>query len=486
MAATGGRAHTGIEGLPVPESLLSPILDVAATTLSDFEGELPTVLRPLVGFDPRRLGSGPARQQLRRAIDVDEGFREVVVERFLALDEAAAALESWSASLSLRRVEEAAERSDLPLLASVLYAARPEGWLFGLGVVCVCFDRKRADKERADDAKAREMQSAALTEARRRAEDARDDALANVARLETQLRDERKERRERELRADRAVEEANRRDAQSDARVEAANAALEAAEARLARESIRAREAEQTLRDLRREVRARAQTRTEGGGLDASELRVLADAAAEATRLAARLAGLTGTTRRTPPDGSPSPGAGPPDAEPRGAEPRGADPRGADPRGAEPRGGRNRVPCPPGLVATTSAGLDAMLRTRGVQLVVDGYNVSMAGRSEAPIAEQREWLLGSLHRLHLRLRCAILVVFDGADVETAPERRPGVKVIFSSGGEKADPVVVREVAALSPTTPAIVVSSDRWVAEQSEAAGATAVPADALVELLRR
>lgn len=462
MAATGGRADSGIEGLPVPESLLAPILDVAATSLNDFDGELPTVLRPLAGFDPRRLGSGPARQQLRRAIDVDEAFREVVVERFLALDEAAAALESWSASLSLRRVEEAAERSDLPLLASVLYAARPEGWLFGLGVVCVCFDRKRADKERADDAKAREMQSATLTEARRRAEEARDDALASVARLETQLREERKERRERELRADRAIEDSTRRDAQSEARVAAANAALEAAEARLARESIRAREAEQTLRDLRREVRSREQTRAESGGLDASELRALADAATEATRLAARLEGLTKMARHAAP------------AAPAGSS------------GAGSSSGRSRVPCPPGLVATTAAGLDAMLRTRGVQLVVDGYNVSMAGRADAPIAEQRDWLLGSLARLHLRLRCEVVVVFDGADVDATPERRPGVKVVFSAGGEKADPVVVREVAALPATTPAIVVSSDRWVAEHSEEAGATAVPAEALVELLRR
>lgn len=465
IASAEGTAGSGIEGLPVPETLLAPILDMAATVLGDFDGDLPAVLRPLAGFDPRRLGSGPARQQLRRALDVDPEFRGEVVERFLALDEAAAALSSWSASLSLRRADEAAERSDLPFLASALYAAQPEGWEFGLGVLCVVFDRKRADKERADDAKAREMQSATLGEARRRAEEARDDALVKVAHLEEQLRDERKDRRERERKAQRAVDDAERRDTESAAKVERAEQLVAAAEARLARESMRAREAEQELRDLRREARRREEAHTERGGLDASELRMLADAAKEAQRLATRLEGLTKITRHAPV---------PPEPDRAGT--------GGTASGAR----RAQVPCPPGLVADTTDGLDAMLRTRGVQLVVDGYNVSMAGRADAAIAEQRDWLLGALAGLHLRLRCSVLVVFDGADVHAPPERRTGVKVVYSSGGEKADPVLVREVAALAPATPVIVVSSDRWVQEHSEAEGAIAVSAEALVELLKR
>ncbi len=467
MASTDEGTGAGFDALPVPETLLAPLLDVAAATLSDFEGDLPAVLRPLAGFDPRRLGSGPARQQLRRALEVDPEFRGEVVERFLALDEAVDARSSWSASLSLRRAEEAAERSDLPLLASVLYAAQPEGWAFGLGVICVVFDRKRADKERADDAKAREMQTATLGEARRRAEEARDDARAAVARLEEQLREERKDRRDRELKAQRAIEDAERRDLESAAKVEAAELGLAAAEARLARESMRAREAEQQLRDLRRDVRQRAQAPEERSGLDASELRLLADATREAQRLATRLEGLTKITRHAP----------------VAAEPDGGD---ASRTGAADAARRAQPPCPAGLVAGTADGLDAMLRTRGVQLVVDGYNVSMAARGDAPIAAQRDWLLGGLTRLHLRLRCAIVVVFDGADVDVTPERRTGVRVVFSPDGVKADPVVVQEVAALPVSTPAIVVSSDRWVQEHAVAEGAVVVPAEALVELLRR
>jgi predicted RNA-binding protein with PIN domain len=145
------------------------------------------------------------------------------------------------------------------------------------------------------------------------------------------------------------------------------------------------------------------------------------------------------------------------------------------------------VTCPPGMRSDSPEALDVMLRTRGVVLVIDGYNVTMSAWGDAELSDQRERLINALARLHLRLRCDVVVVFDGADVEVAPSsRRNGVRVVFSAAGEDADPVVVREVAGLSPKLPAVVVSSDQWVREQSERRGAMAVPAAALIELLRR
>ena len=49
---------------------------------------------------------------------------------------------------------------------------------------------------------------------------------------------------------------------------------------------------------------------------------------------------------------------------------------------------------------------------------------------------------------------------------------------FSDANEEADAVVVREVAALPPTVPVLVVSSDHEVRDQSEAEGATVVSSD--------
>jgi predicted RNA-binding protein with PIN domain len=448
------------ESLPLPESLLAPLLDAAASTIPGYDDDLPAVLRPLAGFDPRRLRSGAARQQLHRALDVDASFRARVAERFLERSEAAGVLEGWSARGALRRIDAALAQSDLPLLASALYAARPEGWGFGIGLAYAAFDRQRIEKERDDDARAREMQHASTDEARRRAETARDVAQAQVERLEVQLRDERRARREREMRADRAVDDAARRRQEAESKAQAAEDAVTAAQERLAREGERAREAEARLREVRRQQKDAA-TPSAIGGPDRADVRALADAARHAKQLAERLDGLA--KRRVPSPQSP--------AKPVAAA-------------SSPR---TKVPCPPGMTADTPDALDTMLRTRGVRLVVDGYNVSMSGWHDDPVAKQRERLLAALERLHLRLRADVVVVFDGADVEGGrAARRTGVRTVFSVNGEKADPVVIREVERLPEATPAIVASSDGWVRDHAEAAGATVVSAASLLEVLRK
>jgi len=441
--------------LPVPESLLVPLLDVAAKVLTKMAstGEAPPALRALVGFDPRRLGSGPARQQLRRAVDGDDAFRDEVVTQFRERPGVADALEKWHVEGAPERVAEAAERSDLPLLASALYAARPKGWTFGLGMIGAAAERERADQEQTDDTTAWEVRLATVEEAQRRADQARDDAHQEVARLEAELRDERAARRTREEGAAHAAEEADRRRRDAETEAEQAVARAATAEARLGRESDRAREAEQELRATRRElhehVTAEATRRT---AADRGDVEPLATGAEEGRRLNAR---------ETKPDAGES----------------------AD---ATPTVKRTRVPCPPGMLADTTEALDTMIRTRGVLLVVDGYNVSMAGWHDAQPAEQRDRLLRALERLHLRVRCDVVVLFDGADVEGVPApRRRGVRVVFSEAGEEADPVVVREVVARPKRVPVIVASSDSWVREHAEEEGATVVPSRVLLDVLR-
>ena len=110
----------------------------------------------------------------------------------------------------------------------------------------------------------------------------------------------------------------------------------------------------------------------------------------------------------------------------------------------------------------------------------------------APLAHvgdvrQRDQLVGALERLHLRLRCDVVVVFDGADVVgVAPRRTRGVRVVFSPAGESADPVVIREVAALPIRVPVVVASSDGWVRDHAVGEGATPVAAATLLDVLRR
>jgi len=451
--------------LPVPESLLVPLLDDAAKVLTKMAstGDAPPALRALVGFDPRKLGSGPARLQLRRALDVDEAFRHEVVARFEARPGVDKAIAGWSVDTALERVTEASVRSDLPLLASALYALRPTGWTFGLGAICAAAERDRADREQTDDAKAWEVRLGTVEEARRRADEGRDEALADVARLETELRDQRAARRTREQGATDAVDDAERRRRDAETVAEQATARADTAESRLAREAARARTAEHDLRMLRREVDAQARADADRpAGLTRDDLDALAAAAEHARKLTASLDGLTRRARDQQPEPRPDP----------------------DPAAVVKR---KKVPSPPGMLSDTTEALDTMIRTRGVVLVIDGYNVSMTGWPDAPPLEQRERLLAALERLHLRVRCDVIVVFDGADVEAVPTpRRSGVRVVFSDAGEEADPVVVREVAARPKRVPVIVVSSDGWVKEHAEAEGATVAPKETLLALLRQ
>jgi predicted RNA-binding protein with PIN domain len=126
-----------------------------------------------------------------------------------------------------------------------------------------------------------------------------------------------------------------------------------------------------------------------------------------------------------------------------------------------------------------------MLTVPGLLLVVDGYNAAFVGWPEASPADKRERLGRGLVELHRRFGCEVLCVFDGDGSDARPLKREGVRVVFSAADEEADAVVVRAVRELDPQRPAIVVSSDQWVVEHAQAAGALAVPSPTLVATLR-
>ena len=142
---------------------------------------------------------------------------------------------------------------------------------------------------------------------------------------------------------------------------------------------------------------------------------------------------------------------------------------------------------PPGMLEDDPAAAEAMVRTPRVAVIIDGYNVSMLAWPGISAAEQRERLCDALAEFQLRFRCEVTVVFDGADVPgVRPLRRRGLRVVFSAAGQEADDVVVGEVMFRPDDVPVIVVSSDREVRAGSLAEGATVLPADRFLQLLRR
>ena len=459
----------------VPEALLHPILDSAGDVLRGLApDEVPVVLRAITGFDRRGLARGPARQQLRRSLDIDPAFRARAVEAFLSRPEVQNALDTWRPDSCIDLVVEATERGDLPLLASMLYARQPPGWEFGLGAACGAYAQTRHDEDENADQRALHVRIEELEEARRRADHTRAEAMETARRFEQELREERRSRRARDVDSERRVGDAARRVDELERALEVARRQADASHGRQQAASDRVRVLEEELKATRTQlddVRNKLRGATApGSGLRQEDLQALADAASLAQRLADGLAGVVAHARGK--------GALPAKTE-KSDKPAKA--------GAKSPTRRSVLTPPPGLMADVPEAIDAMLRRPGVAVVLDGYNVSMTAWPEVSVAEQRDRLMGALAEMALRTRAAVTVVFDGADVgRVAPPRRPGVRVVFSPPGEKADPVVVREIAALPLPTPVLAVSSDQWVRVHSEQQGARAVSSDAFLAALRR
>jgi predicted RNA-binding protein with PIN domain len=466
---------------PLPDSLFVPLLDAAADVLRELDSaEVPPSLRPLAEFDRRGLARSTARQQLLRAIDTDEAFRDRAIAQFKERREVMATLAAWDPDDTVGVVEDSARSDALPLLASTLYAARPPGWGFGLGVVSATFQRKGSNQRARDELKAREEQIAGLAESRRRAEAGRAAAVQQVEHLEQELRDERQGRRNREAQASQVVAAAERQVEAVERELLSARSALEAAEGRQRREAQRARAAEEELRELRH---AQEQSASAGGGepdaatglpvLRPEDVGALVDAAELARRLATGLSGVAEKAQRV----------SPPQADPKRASETPSESAALPERGKR----RAQARVPPGMLEDAPDVLEAMLRTPRAVLVVDGYNVSMLAWGDAAPAEQRERLLTAISELQLRTRARVIVVFDGADVEgVRPLRRSGVRVVFSAADEEADAVVVREATELPVDMPVIVASSDNWVAEHARKADSRVVSSETLLRALRR
>lgn len=144
---------------------------------------------------------------------------------------------------------------------------------------------------------------------------------------------------------------------------------------------------------------------------------------------------------------------------------------------------------PGGIFDDTVEAAEHLLRTPSVVLVVDGYNVTMAGWPELRAADQRRRLVVALSDLAARTATRVEVVFDGAEVEPptvpAPTRQL-VRVRFSDPGVEADDVVIDLVGRIPAATPVVVASSDNRVRDGARRRGANLLHARQLVAVLRR
>jgi predicted RNA-binding protein with PIN domain len=538
----------GSELPPIPDALLAPLLDSAGEALRRLPpADLPPAARRLRSFDRRGLATPAARHQLRTLLEENEAVLAATAAVFRARPEVARLAEAWDEAMAaggdapMTLVLEAAGDGRLPLLASVLIAGLPECFEFGLGLVVAMAATAERESEAEAAARAATAGQRAAEEAARRAEAARTTADAEAARLDAALREERQARRDRDQHAADAAAGTEARRAELETALAEAHQQVAAAEDRAAAAGQRAAEAERRAADAEHraaesdrraaesdrraaaaateaavaEDRARraegrtppaqvptvapagGQQETPGRGRASAPVddpAVLQQIAHAAEELAAGLRRLAdGSPPRPPP--RPSDGS-PPRPPPRSADPPPGPPPGPR-RSAPPSPGnaprqtsparRAPVRLPPGMLQDDPAAIEAMIRTPGLAVIVDGYNVSMLAWPDASPAEQRERLCDALTEFQLRFRCEVTVVFDGAEVPgVRPLRRRGLRIVFSAAGQEADEVVVGEVMFRPAEVPVIVVSSDREVRTAAESEGATVLAADELLQLMRR
>jgi len=396
------------------------------------------------------------------------------------------------------QAEEAQRRADAARSVAEAELARADAALRDERAARRRLEQEAAGRTTGAEARLAEAE-AAVADAERRAEAAEERARAVARQLEM---------------AKEQVADAARRVATAEGRAAEAGRRAEQAEARLAESARRAEQVEARLAESAR----RAEQIEAPLGDD--ERIALGHVARVADELAAWLHHLAAGQ---PPPG-PAPWQPPPSPSPPGpSPPRSFPPRPAPPRPVAPlsppaspsrsapvpkssapvpkpsakRAGsgsgkpatRRRAPVrlPPGMQQDDPAAIAAMVRTPGLAVIVDGYNVSMLAWPGASAAEQRERLCDGLAEFQLRFRCEVTVVFDGAEVPgVRPLRRRGLRVLFSAAGQEADEVLVGEVMFRPDDVPVIVVSSDREVQAAAEAEGAAVLSSDVLLALMHR
>ena len=518
-AEAPGEQEDGPELPPIPDALLTPLLDSAGEALRRLPpAELPPAARRLRSFDRRGLATPAARHQLRALLEENEAVLAATAAVFRARPEVVRLAEAWDEAMAaggdapMTLVLETAADGRLPLLASVLIAGLPDGFEFGLGLVVAVAATAERESEAEAAARAATAGQRAAEEAARRAEAARTTADAEVARLDAALRDERQARRERDQEAaaaaasearraelETALAEAHEQVAAAERQAAAAGQRAAEAERRAAAADQRAAEAERraaesdrhaadaatsaaAAEDRARQTKGRvppAEPPTASRPVD--DPAVLQQIAQAAEELAAGLRRLADGSPPGPPSPPPPPPPGPRPPGQRSAPSPSTAPRQAAPARRAP------VRLPPGMLQDDPAAIEAMIRTPGLAVIVDGYNVSMLAWPDASAAEQRDRLCDALAEFQLRFRCEVTVVFDGAEVAgVRPLRRRGLRVVFSAAGQEADEVVVGEVMFRPAEVPVIVVSSDREVRVAAESEGATVLAADELLQLMRR
>ncbi|MEP7202613.1 MAG: NYN domain-containing protein [Ilumatobacteraceae bacterium] len=148
---------------------------------------------------------------------------------------------------------------------------------------------------------------------------------------------------------------------------------------------------------------------------------------------------------------------------------------------------RQPIRLPGGVLAGSIEAVEFLLRTRGVEALIDGYNVAKLGWPTLDLDQQREQCVLAAENMAKRWNMGMTVVFDGATIQGAhTSTRRRLRIVYSPAGVSADDVLRAEVNAADVGKPVVVVTNDRAIISDVTAAGANTVSSDDFLTLLRR
>lgn len=468
-----GRNHGG--GLTDPAGVIRPALEAAlvvARSAPNGAAEPPRALRPYLGFNKL---PPTALRAIARAVEADEPFR--------------------------RRVADAVGQEELGR-PGWLWLTRPDGWEDEVAAAQAAVDEVAAEAAEAREERStrRKLDSARQIIDRARAETA--EFRDQVGRLQEELSDERSRRTAAETEVDEVKAALSAREEERDRAVRE----LKELEGRYARQAA-------TLRELQEPQERPEAERPQATDLaDLDEVADMVDAvvgalggAADGIRKVAQsldhlgdqlgaeieartdvgaapgsVTDVEARSDRFPASGAPAPGPG--HRKPGPAPSRRPGPSG------QPAG---RVPArlPGGVLDDSVEAAAHLLGLSDAVVLVDGYNVSMTGWPDEPVAEQRARLVRALDGLAARHSALYEVVFDGAEVvPSGPVPQPNPRdlhVRFSAPDEEADDLLLAMIGQFPVGQTVVVVSSDKRVRTGARRQGANVLHSRQLLDLLR-
>jgi hypothetical protein len=160
------------------------------------------------------------------------------------------------------------------------------------------------------------------------------------------------------------------------------------------------------------------------------------------------------------------------------------------PTGSALRPKRAPVPLPPGVFADEPEAADHLVRTRGMTVAVDGYNVSISSWPGRDLPDQRWRLVHALAELVARFDVSVRLYFDGVEsggrLQPPAVARRRMRVEFSPSTIEADDKIIAFVDALDTARPVTVATNDGRVRAEAARRGANVISVEQLLSVLRR